>query len=83
MLARSLMPLVSSLTLPTWLGEILISLAVAARTIAVFAAAVAFGIFVAIKIGEGNPWIAAAAAIGVLLFVVLPVRLWWLMSSSR
>ena len=83
MLARSLMPLVSSLTLPTWLAEILISLGVAARTIAVFGAAVAFGIFVAIKISEGNPWIAAAAAIGVLLFVVLPVRLWWLMSSSR
>jgi hypothetical protein len=83
MLARSLMPLVSSLTLPTWLGEILVSVGIAARAIAVFAAAVAFGILVAIKIGEGNPWIAAAAAIGVLLFVVLPVRLRWLMSSSR
>ena len=58
MLARSLTPLVSSLTLPTWLGEILISVGIAARTIAVFATAVAFGIFVAIKIGEGNPWIA-------------------------
>ena len=83
MLTRSLTPLVNSLTLPTWLGEILISAGIAARTMAVFAAAVAFGIFAAIKIGEGNPWIAAAAAIGVLLFVVLPVRLWWLMSSSR
>ena len=50
----------------------------AARPIAIFATAVAFGIFVAIKIGEGNPWIAAATAIGVLLFVVLPVRLWFL-----
>jgi hypothetical protein len=38
---------------------------------------------VAIKIGEGSPWIAAAAAIGLLLLVVLPVRLWWLKSSSR
>lgn len=83
MLGRSLMPLLGSLTLPTWLGEILASVGVAARTIAVFAAAVAFGILVAIKIGEGSPWIAAAAAIGLLLFVVLPVRLWWLMSSSR
>lgn len=50
----------------------------AARPIAIFATAVAFGIFVAIKFGEGNPWIAAATAIGVLLFVVLPVRLWFL-----
>jgi len=83
MLARSLMPVVSSLTLPTWLGEILISLGVAARTITVFAAAVAFGILVAIKFGEGNPWIGAAAAVGVLLFVVLPVRLWWLGSRGR
>ena len=62
MLDRSLMPLLSSPTLPTWPGEILISVTVAARTIAVFAAAVAFGILVAIKIGEGSPWIAAAAA---------------------
>ena len=50
----------------------------AARTIAVFAAAVVLGILVAVKIGEGNPWIAAAAAGSVFLFVVLPVRLWWL-----
>ena len=83
MLDRSLMPLLSSPTLPTWLGEILISVTVAARTIAVFAAAVAFGILVAIKIGEGSPWIAAAAAAALILFVVLPVRLWWSISSSR
>jgi len=83
MLGRSLMPLFGSLKLPTWLGEILISVGVAARTTAVFAAAVAFGILVAIKISEGSPWIAAAAAVGLLLFVVLPVRLWWLMSGSR
>ncbi len=54
----------------------------AARPIAVFATAVAFGFFVAIQIGEGNPWIAAAVAIGILLFVVLPVRLWWLLICS-
>ena len=69
--------------MPKWLREILVSVSVAARPIAVFAVAVAFGIFVAIKIGEGNPWIAAAAAFGVLLFVVLPVRLWWIMRRSR
>jgi hypothetical protein len=81
MLARSPMPLIGSFTLPTWLGEILVSAGVAARTIAVFAAAVAFGILVAIKIGEGSPSIAAAAAVGLLLFVILPVRLWWLISD--
>lgn len=83
MLDCSLMPLLRSPALPTWLGEILVSVTVAARTTAVFATAVAFGILVAIKIGEGNPWIAAAAAVGLLLFVVLPVRLWWSIRSSR
>jgi len=83
MLSPALMPRLGNLTLPTWLREILVSIGVAARTITVFAAAVAFGILVAIKFGEGNPWIGAAAAVGVLLFVVLPVRLWWLMRRSR
>jgi hypothetical protein len=83
MLARSRMSLLGSHALPNWLGEILISAGVAARTLAVFAAAIAFGILVALKIGEGSPWIAAAAAAGLLLFVVLPVRLWWLVSRSR
>jgi hypothetical protein len=64
--------------MPTWLREILASAGLAARTITVFAAAVAFGILIAIKIGEGNLWVAAAASAGALLFVVLPVRLWWL-----
>jgi hypothetical protein len=72
-----------SASLPTWLQEIMVSLGVAAATIAIFAAAVAFGILVAVKMGAGNAWIAAAAALGVLLFVVLPVRLWWLTSRSR
>jgi hypothetical protein len=80
MLSPALMPLLGNLTRPTWLREILVSVGVAARTITVFGAAVVLGILVAIKIGEGNPWIAAAAAVGVLLFVVLPVRLWWLTS---
>ena len=79
MVAHSLMPLVGNLTLPTWLAEILVSAGVGA----VFATAVAFGILVAIKIGEGSPWIAAAVAVGLLLFVVLPVRLWWLINNSR
>jgi len=83
MLDRSLTPLLGGSGLPTWLREILVSAAVAARTIAVFAAAVAFGILVAIKIGEGNPWVAAAAAAALLLIVVLPVRLWWSIGNWR
>ena len=69
--------------MPKWVREILVSVGVAARTIAVFAAAVAFGILVAIKFGGGNPWVAAGAAGGILLFVVLPVRLWWLRRRSH
>jgi hypothetical protein len=76
MISSALMPLLGNSTLPTWLREILASVGIAARAITVFAAAVAFGILVAVKIGEGNPWVAAAAAVSVLLFVVLPVRLW-------
>jgi len=72
-----------NLTLPTWLREILVSAGIAARTISVFAAAVVFGILIAIEVGEGNPWIAASAAVGVLLFIVLPARLWWMSSRGR
>jgi membrane protein DedA with SNARE-associated domain len=68
--------------MPTWLREILASAAAAARTIIVFAVAIAFGVFVAIKIGDGNLWVAAAVAVGALLFVVLPARLWWLKKRS-
>jgi hypothetical protein len=65
-------------SMPQWLREILVCVGIAARTTAIFAFAVAFGVFVTIKIGEGNPWIAATTAVGTLLLVVLPVRLWWL-----
>jgi hypothetical protein len=40
------------------------------------AVAVVFGVLIAIKIGDGNSWLAAALAAGFLLFVVLPLRLW-------
>lgn len=69
--------------MPKWVREILISVSVATRAISVFAVAVAAGTLAAIKIGEGNPWVAAATATGVLLFVVLPVRLWWPTKRSR
>jgi hypothetical protein len=63
--------------MPTWLLEILASLGAAAITLMIFAAALAFGIFVTIKIGGGNPWVGVAAAVAVLLFVALPLRLWF------
>jgi hypothetical protein len=63
-------------TAQIWLWEILASLGVAA-IITVFGAAIVLGVLIATKIGNWNPWIAAAATCAVLLFVVLPVRLWW------
>ena len=69
--------------LPIWLWEILASVGIAARIVTVFGAAVVFGVLIAIKIGNWNPWIAAAAACAVLLFVVLPVRLWWSFPGMR
>ena len=69
--------------MPNWLRELLVSVGVAARTMAVFAVAVAFGVFAAIKFSEGNPWVAAAIAAGILVLVVLPLRLRWLRKRSR
>jgi hypothetical protein len=83
MLAHLRTPVIASFTPPKWLREILLSAGIAARAIAVFAAAVAFGVLVVIKVGEDNLWIAAVIAAGVLLLVVLPVRLWWITRSSR
>jgi hypothetical protein len=65
--------------MPRWLWEILVSLGVAARILGVFVFAIAFGIVVAIKIADGSLWVASAVAVGVLLVVVLPFRLWWVM----
>jgi hypothetical protein len=64
-------------TAQSWLWEILASLGVAARIITVFDAAIVLGVLIATKIGNWNPWIAAVATCAVLVFVVLPVRLWW------
>jgi hypothetical protein len=75
-------PLANS-ALPIWLWEILASVGIAARIITVFGAAVVTGVLIAIKIGDWNPWIAATAACAVLLFVVLPVRLWWSFPGMR
>jgi hypothetical protein len=66
-----------------WYREVLVSLSVAARVVAIFAVAVVFGVLVSLKIGNGNLWIAATAAASLLLFVVLPIRLWWLRKRAR
>jgi membrane protein DedA with SNARE-associated domain len=62
--------------LPEWARELLTILGLVVRVTVVFAVAVVLGVLVAIKLGDGNPWLAAAVAAGFLLFVVLPVRLW-------
>jgi hypothetical protein len=67
---------------PKWLKEILAILRVAAITVAILAIAVAMGIAVAIKIGNGNPWVAVVTAFASLLFIFLPLRLWWIMRRS-
>ena len=66
-----------------WIREIAISIAVATRATAMFALAIGFGLLVALKFGEGDPWVAGAAAVGFLLLVVLPVRLWWTVGRSE
>ena len=76
MLPAAVMARLANSALPIWLWEILSSLAVAARILTVFGVAIILGVLIATKIGNWNPWIAAAAACAVLLFVVLPVRLW-------
>ena len=83
MLPAAVMARLANSALPIWLWEILSSLAVAARILTVFGVAIVLGVLIATKIGNWNPWIAAAAACAVLLFVVLPVRLWWSFSGMR
>lgn len=83
MLSAAVMAPLANSALPIWVWEILASLGVAARIIIVFAVAVVFGVLIVIKIGNWNSWIAAAAACAVLLFVVLPVRLWWSSPGMR
>jgi hypothetical protein len=77
MLSATMMARLANSALPIWLWEILASVGVAARIRTVFGVAIVLGILIATKMGNWNPWIAAAAACAVLLFVVLPVRLWW------
>lgn len=66
-----------------WFRETLIGLGVALRVVTMLIVAMAFGILVAIKLGDGQPWLAATAVVGFFLLVVLPLRLWWVMRRSR
>lgn len=66
-----------------WIREIALSLAVTIRSIAMFALAIGFSLLLAMKFGQGNLWIATLAAVGFLLFIVLPVRLWWAVGKSQ
>jgi ABC-type proline/glycine betaine transport system permease subunit len=45
--------------------------------------AVAIGIAVAIKIGNGQPWVAVVTAFASLLFTFPPMRVLWIMRRSR
>ena len=83
MLPAAVMARLANSALPIWLWEILSSLAVAARILTVFGVAIVLGVLIATKICNWNPWIAAAAACAVLLFVALPVRLWWSLPGMR
>jgi hypothetical protein len=76
-----LLPTIGS-TLPPWLGETLLSVGVAARATALFGAAVAFGLLIAFKFADGSVWLAAAAAAFLLLFVILPLRVWRLLARN-
>jgi hypothetical protein len=69
--------------MPEWLREILISLSVAAVTATVTLVTIVFGFFVAIEIGDSRPLVGAIAAVAFLLFVVVPLRLWWIMWRDR
>jgi hypothetical protein len=69
--------------MPAWLRQALVKFGVALVTIAIFAAAIASGFFVAITLGNGRPWVAIVTTVGVLLIVVLPLRLWWVLWQAR
>ena len=65
------------------LREILLSVSAAAITLLTFAAAIAVGAVISIEIAGGSWWVGAAASGAFLLFVVLPLRLWWVMKNAR
>ena len=69
--------------MPKWLREFLVSVGVIAITLTIFAVAIALGFFVSIKLAQGSFWMGVAVAISFLVFVVLPLRLWWVSRKAR
>ena len=65
-----------------WLREIIVSLAVAAITLLIFAIAVAVGVLVLIDIGGRSWFVGALVALGFLLSIAGPV-LWVMKRISR
>ena len=63
--------------MPKWLREIVSDLRAIAATGMVFVAASVVGFFVAVKLASGQPWIGIIAAVGFLVLIALPLRLWW------
>jgi membrane protein DedA with SNARE-associated domain len=77
------MAMVTGASMPIWLREILISLRAAAIAATVVFATIVVGVLVAVGVGNNRPLVGGIAAIAFLLFVVLPVRLWWIVRKDR
>jgi hypothetical protein len=69
--------------MPKWLREFLVTVGVVAITLTIFAVAIALGFFVSIQLAQGSFWMGVAVAISFLVFVVLPLRLWWVSRKAR
>ena len=65
--------------LPIMIREILSTLIAAAITLLAFVVAIAFGVLVSVEVTDGSWLVGVLASVAFLLFVVLPVRLWWVM----
>jgi hypothetical protein len=65
-----------------FLREILATISAVAITLFAFLVAIAFGVLVLVKITNGGWLVGMLASVGFLLFVVLPLRLWWVIKRS-
>lgn len=65
--------------MPKWLRDVFVDLGAVVATAAIFMAAFVFGLLVAVKLGSNQPWTGILAAVGFLVFVAVPLRLWWVL----
>jgi len=65
-----------------FLREILATISAGAITLFAFLFAIAFGVFISGEIANGSWLVGMLASVGFLLFVVLPLRLWWVMKRG-